>query len=771
MARLFVSLGHTGNERIFRDVLPDHDLEFSRSGRLPEEPFDVAVLDLTTFTRLRRDLRALRRLNAPAVLPVLLILQQSQMGQVRELLGNEINEVLLKPVSSAELAARVDNLIRLRSLSLQQQSELDTAQKDRTRTNRAYKVLAACNETVLRGDTECQLISAVLEKLIELSDYNLVWMGIAREDDDHSVDVLAHAGELEPYMKHLVVRWKKNDDFSKGPAGRAINEQRPIVCQNVATDPEFAPWREAALAHGIASTLALPLEIDDGEKGLLAIYSAHTNAFTADEIMLLERLAANLAFGVSALRLRTNLQEQRTLAWNRAYRDSLTHLPNRQWVMEELNKLDAELSRHKRYAAVLFVDLDGFKRINDSLGHEVGDRLLYQVAGRLRNIAREEDFVARLGGDEFLILMRFDATDEAIAASLTPRNAVAEAAARLAQRLVEGLQQSFVDGEMEHHLGTSIGISLYPDDTDQASSLVNCADIAMYEAKSAGGGDFRFYYNDLSVKQREKLVLKNDLHRAVHDGAFSAHFQPIVDIETGQVEYVEALMRLNRQDGTVVSPVEFLQTLEETGLISRTGQMLLEQAGHTLAQCREVEPNLRLALNLSVNQLWQADLVEQLEQMLTKYNLPAAALMLEVTEGSMISDVRKVETFLERLHAQGFEIAIDDFGTGYSSLSRLRALPVSKLKLDKSFLTHVPEQHENLEMVKAVLQMSRSLNLVMVAEGVETEEQLEILRQLKCPLGQGYLFARPMPSNELLAYLLAKKNRPELAGGSGADLS
>lgn len=756
MARLFVSLGHTGNERVFREVLPDHELEFSRSGRLPEEPFDVAVLDLTTFTRLRRDLRALRRLNAPAVLPVLLILQQNQMGQVRDLLGNEINEVLLKPVSSAELAARVDNLVRLRTLSLQQQSELDSAQKDRTRTHRAYKVLAACNETVLRGDTECQLISAVLEKLIELSDYSLVWVGIAREDDDHSVEVLAHAGELDTYMKHLVVRWK-NDDFSKGPAGRAINEQRPFVCQDVATDPEFAPWREAALAHGIASALALPMEID-GESGLLAIYSAHPNAFNADEIMLLERLAANLAFGVSALRLRTNLQEQRTLAWNRAYRDSLTHLPNRQWVMEELNKLDAEAARHKRFAAVLFVDLDGFKRINDSLGHEVGDRLLYQVADRLRGLAREEDFVARLGGDEFLLLMRFDPTDEVIAASLTPREAVADSAARLAQRLVEGLQQPFIDGEMEHHLGTSIGISLYPDDTDQASSLVNCADIAMYEAKSAGGGDFRFYYNDLSVRQREKLVLKNDLHRAVHDGAFSAHFQPIVNIETGQVEYVEALMRLNRPDGTVVSPVEFLQTLEETGLIARTGQILLEQAGHTLAQCREIEPNLRLALNLSVNQLWQADLVEQLEQVLTKYNLPAAALMLEVTEGSMISDIRKVETFLERLHAEGFEIAIDDFGTGYSSLSRLRALPVSKLKLDKSFLTQVPEQHQNLEMVKAVLQMSRSLNLVMVAEGIETEEQLEVLRQLKCPLGQGYLFARPMPETELLAYLLARKN-------------
>lgn len=756
MARLFVSLGQTGNERVFRDVLPDHALEFSRSGRLPEEPFDVAILDLTTFTRLRRDLRALRRLNAPTLVPVLLLLHQSQMGQVRELLGNEVDEVLLKPVGSAELAARIENLVRQRAQSQQQQEILTLAQNNHSRTNRAYKVLAACNETVLRGDTESQLIGAVLEKLIELSDYSLAWVGVAKNDDDHSIEVLAYAGELEHYMEQLVVRWR-NDDFGNGPSGQAIKQGHPIVCQNTETDPDFAPWREAALAHGIASTLALPMEFDAGERGVLALYSAHPNAFTADEVRLLERLAANLAFGVSALRMRSNLQEQRTLAWNRAYRDSLTHLPNRQWVMEELHKLDAEVARHKRYAAVLFVDLDGFKRINDSLGHEVGDRLLSMVAERLSRVAREEDFVARLGGDEFLILIRFDTADEAIAMADTPRDAVAEAAAQLAQRLVSAMKQPFEDGDMEHHLGTSIGISLYPDDTDQASSLVNCADIAMYEAKSAGGGDYRFYYNDLSVRQRKKLTLKNDLHKAVNERAFTAHFQPIVNIATGRVEYVEALMRMNRADGSLVSPVEFLQTLEETGLISRTGQILLEEAGHTLAHCREIEPNLRLALNLSVNQLWQADLVAQLEQMLQKYNLPSAALMLEVTEGSMIADVRKVEAFLQRLHGEGFEIAIDDFGTGYSSLSRLKALPVSKLKLDKSFLTHVPQQKESLEMVKAVLQMSRSLNLTMVAEGIETNEQLEALRSLGCPLGQGFLFARPMPASELLNYLLASK--------------
>ncbi|MGM0571101.1 putative bifunctional diguanylate cyclase/phosphodiesterase [Marinobacter sp.] len=640
---------------------------------------------------------------------------------------------------------------------------LDDKERNGVRTDRAYRVLAACNEAVLRGEDETRLLQSVLDTLIRLSDYALAWIGRAKNDSDRSVDVLAWSGDAEGYIQELLVRWQQ-DRFSKGPAGRAIRSGMPLVCEDVETDASFRPWRSLARQHGIRSAVAIPLAFGENDLGILAIYSTRPHTFTDDEVGLLERLAANISFGVETLRMRDHLQKQRALAWNSAYRDTLTGLPNRQWVMEELAHLDAEFNRHRRVAAVLFVDLDGFKRINDTLGHEVGDQLLHDVANRLTQVARTEDFVARLGGDEFLILMRFDESDDIISQSGDPHLAVAEAAAQLAERLTCAMHQPFHHGALQHHLGASVGISLYPADTTRGSDLINYADIAMYEAKSAGSGHFRFYYTELSVRNRHKLTLKNNLHRAMDARAFQAWYQPIIDIRTGEVVYVEALMRLVHPDGTVTTPGHFLQTLEETGLISRSGQMMLEQACGTLASWRTLLPDLRLSLNLSVNQLWQADLIDQLEQMLTQHDLPAGALMLEVTEGSMMTDIVKTEQFLEALHGRGFEIAIDDFGTGYSSLSRLRSLPVNKLKVDKSFMDRMPHDRKSMEMVRAILQMANSLDLEVVAEGIETEDQLRILADAGCHFGQGFLFARPMPPEELLAYLCPPGEASPLPG-------
>lgn len=760
MARLLVALSQPGNEQVFRESLSQHDIVECRGDILPEEAFDLAIVDMPSFQRLRHSLRARREHSSPALLPVMALLQKSQASKIRHMLGQEIHDILIRPSSHLELAARIGNLLKLQKLSMEQQVELNASEATRLRTDRAYQVLAVGNEAVLRAEDEDQLFQSVLDTLIELSDYALAWIGRARHDEERNLEILARAGNIQGYVDDLRIRWQ-HDRFSQGPGGRAIRSRHSVVCQDVETDESFQPWLPLAQEYGIRSSVAIPLVFGENEIGLLAIYSARPQTFTNDEVRLLERLAANIAFGVETLRIRSHLQEQRTLAWNSAHRDTLTGLPNRQWVMEELERLDAEFDRHHRVAAVLFIDLDGFKRINDSLGHEVGDHLLHDVAQRLTRVARTEDFVARLGGDEFLILMRFDESDDLIAKATDPHTAAADAASQLAQRLTDALRRPFHHGALEHHLGASVGISLYPADTTRASDLVNCADIAMYEAKSQGSGHHRFYYTELSVRNRQKLTLKNNLHRAIDANAFSAYYQPIIDIRTGEVAYVEALMRLTHPDGTVTTPDNFLQTLEETGLISRSGQMLLEQAGQMLARYRPMFPDLRLSLNLSVNQLWQADLIDQLEQMLERNNLPASALMLEVTEGSMMTDILKTEQFLEELSGRGFEIAIDDFGTGYSSLSRLRSLPVHKLKIDKSFMARVPQDRESLEMIKAILQMASSLDLDVVAEGIETAEQLQVLAESGCSLGQGFLFAHPMPADELLAYLSMPGQAPQ----------
>ena len=751
MARLLISLSQPGNDKIFRDALAQHRIIDTNGDELPAEPFDLAILDMVSFLKLRESLRNRRQASRPDLVPVMVMLPQPQAPKVRKLLGTEIHDILTHQPSRLELATRVGNLLHLQELSTQK-TQMDQAESNRMRTDRAYRILAAGNEAVLRGENENQLFQSVLDTLTHFSDYALAWIGHARHDAQRNLEVVASAGDRQAYIRELRVRWQ-TDRFSQGPGGRAIQAGKPMVCQDAQTDQSFQPWRSLAEEHDIRSSVAIPMEFGENDRGLLAIYSAHANVFTEDEISLLQRLAVNIAYGVQTLRLRTHLQEQRTLAWNSAYRDALTGLPNRQWVMDELNQLDEEFARHHRMAAVLFIDLDGFKRINDSLGHEVGDHLLRDVAQRLTRAARAEDFVARLGGDEFLVLMRFDESDDLIANAPDPRTAVASAAAQVAKRLTAALRRPFHDGALEHHLGASVGISLYPIDTTRARDLVNCADIAMYEAKSSGSGHYRFYYTELSVRNRQKLTLKNNLHRAIHANAFSAYYQPIIDLRTGEVAYVEALMRLTHPDGTVTTPDNFMQTLEETGLISRSGQMLLEQAGETLETCRSLFPDLRLALNLSVNQLWQADLIDQLERVLDRHNLPANALMLEVTEGSMMTDIVKTEQFLKALHDRGFETAIDDFGTGYSSLSRLRSLPVSKLKVDKSFMDRLPEDRKGLEMIKAILQMANSLDLGVVAEGIETQAQLQALNDSGCHFGQGYLFAHPMSADDLQAYL------------------
>ncbi len=767
MARLFVSLSQPDNTRIFGESLPQHEILQTPPGELPEALFDLAILDLATFVRLRENLRKRRQAVSPALMPVMVLLQQSQTQRVRDLLGSEIHEIMIRPSSRVELLARIDSLLKLHDLSRQQQVLLNNAEQNQARTERAYRVLAAGNEVVLRGEDEPQLFRSVLETLIRLSDYALAWIGRAEAGNNRAVEVMAWSGDAAGYIRDLQLRWQE-DRFSEGPAGLAIKTGMPQICEDVETDARFRPWRDLARKHGFRSSVALPLAFSETELGVLAIYSTRPRTFTDDEVSLLERLAANISFGVETLRMRDRLQEQRALAWNSAYRDALTGLPNRQWVMEELSQLDAEFNRHRRVAAVLFVDLDGFKRINDSLGHEVGDQLLHDVARRLTQIARAEDFVARLGGDEFLILMRFDESDDIISQAEDPNTAVADAAAQLADRLTRAMKQPFQQGALQHHLGASVGISLYPADTTRASDLINYADIAMYEAKSAGSGHFRFYYTELSVRNRHKLTLKNNLHRAVDARAFDAWYQPIIDLRTGEVAYVEALMRLVHPDGTVATPGHFLQALEESGLISRSGQLMIEQACSDLAAWRTRFPDLRLSLNLSVNQLWQPNLVDQLEQGLSEHSLPASALMLEVTEGSMMTDIVKTEQFLEELHGRGFEIAIDDFGTGYSSLSRLRSLPVNKLKVDKSFMHGVPHERKSTEMVRAILQMAASLDLDVVAEGVETENQLQFLSAAQCQFGQGFLFARPMSSADMFSYLNQTGRKYAQAGGPAA---
>ena len=300
-----------------------------------------------------------------------------------------------------------------------------------------------------------------------------------------------------------------------------------------------------------------------------------------------------------------------------------------------------------------------------------------------------------------------------------------------------------------------MGISLFPADTRFASDLINWADMAMYKAKSNGGDQFQFYSPSLTHNQRQRLELESQLYKAVEQNQLCVYYQPIVDLKTGELVSVEALMRWRHPDGDLRLPAQFLQVLEETGLITRAGEAMLREACQTLKRCRVIHPRLRLALNLSVNQLWQPRLLEWVQRIVYAEGVPPNAITIEVTEDSMLRDSPRMQSLLANLRLSGFEVAIDDFGTGYSSLSRLKDMPVGMLKLDKSFLTELNQDQDQVDsaLVRSVWEMASALGLKLVAEGIETEDQLAAVRQLNYGYGQGYLFARPMEEEELTLLL------------------
>lgn len=757
MAQILVLLGHSGNKRLLAKILADHELHGPQGEGIPNQAFDLIIADVGALVHWQDTLEAQREAQSPALIPVLLVARESQLGRARQTLDGQFEDVVVAPLRAPELIARIENMIRLRQSTLQLSQRASNSENALDNIDRAFRIFSACNELVIRAKTETELLNEMLGQLVGDEGYRFAWFGVAQHDEQHSVDVIAHCGGAAEFLQNIQLTWADNAN-GQGPAGRAIRSRQAEVSQNVQSDQNFAPWRHSVEVHGVMSVLALPLLIGEDTIAVLTLYSERPNAFSESEINLMHRLGRNIAHGMTALRDHQALDAEKERAEERAYRDALTNLPNRQWVLEELRSLEARSERHQSYAAVLFIDLDGFKRVNDGLGHEAGDRLLRMVADRLRQLVRDVDFVARQGGDEFIILMPLEPSPTSVDDHDKQEMDNSRAAVQVARRIIEGMGNAFEDGHNEHHLGVSIGISLFPHDSTKAADLVNFADKAMYRAKVRGGHDYHFYSEDITTQQRRQLELEAGLYRAVANESFALHYHPIIDIKTGQVDAVEALLRWPQDDGTLLSPADFIPLLEESGLIVRLGDWIIEQACHDLRKAREFAPELRMALNLSVRQLWQPTLTQQILRTVETQGLPPGALELEVTESSMMSDVPRMERMLHDFHDHGFTVAIDDFGTGYSSLARLAFLPVNTLKLDKSFLDDMYKSHMAEALVTTIVQMASNLDLNLVAEGIETDDQLQMLAGLKCPLGQGFLFTKPLPFEQLVGYLRATVN-------------
>ena len=450
-------------------------------------------------------------------------------------------------------------------------------------------------------------------------------------------------------------------------------------------------------------------------------------------------------------RISRQLQESKDHFRHAAFHDALTNLPNRTLLTENLKFVIERAKNSEDYQfAVLFLDLDRFKNVNDSLGHTIGDQLLIAMARRLESCIREVDMVARLGGDEFAILL--DGIPNATEAT------------NMARRIQERLSTPFNLSGHEVFTTTSVGIALSSTGYDHPENMLRDADTAMYRAKAQGKACYEVFDKGMHTHAVYLLQMENDLRRALDREEFCVYYQPIVALGTGQLAGFEALIRWNHPERGFVNPSDFIPLAEDTGLIVPIGQWILKRACRQLAKWQwqsASNRNLFMSVNLSSKQVAQSDLVGEIRETLAETNIEAKHLKLELTESAVMDNADRAVRLLKELKALGVQLSIDDFGTGYSSLGYLHRFPVNTLKIDRSFVGRIGEAAENIEIVRTIVSLAENMGMDVVAEGVETLSQLSQLRKLNCQYGQGYLFSRPVDADSVTGWIARKPHWQE----------
>ncbi|MCH8134111.1 MAG: EAL domain-containing protein, partial [Myxococcales bacterium] len=498
---------------------------------------------------------------------------------------------------------------------------------------------------------------------------------------------------------------------------------------------ESIPYLAPLARAGARRAFVFPLFVQQDLAGLLCV--GHRDAGTVDsEHLIYARQIANQA--AIALSNARSIQRNRILA----YHDSLTGLGNRLLFKERLDTAISHARRTGRLVAVCLLDLDGFKRVNDTLGHESGDRLLISLSERLQRIVRSGTF-ARLGGDEFTLLL----TDVSRIDDL----------ARISQRILETVAEPFHLGSQEVIVTASIGVAIHPDDGDDLETILRNADTAMYYAKEKGGNAYHFYTTQMHDAVHKRLTLESKLRRALERDEFQLVYQPIVDVQSRDIVGMEALLRWIEPETGIISPMEFVPLAEETGLIVPIGEWVLNEAARQNVYWQQQGlPHLRVSVNVASRQFMGPSLLPMVQRALDSTGLHPQYLVLELTEGSLISVDAAVRTTLMALREQGIHISVDDFGTGYSSLSYLKHLPLDHLKIDRTFIIDVTRNRADAAIVRAVIAMAGGLDLQVIAEGVETEEQLAFLRRHGCESAQGFLFSEPLAADAFEKLLRTK---------------
>jgi diguanylate cyclase (GGDEF)-like protein len=539
------------------------------------------------------------------------------------------------------------------------------------------------------------------------------------------------------FMQRAIQAWEAADHYM-------------IQLDEAGTSLQYEIESPSPRAQEILATLARVSSINEmltpiENQFVEALSEASRAAYQLLQAILFAATPALLVLGtVLSLRILQQRKREGDRVHHIAFHDDLTALPNRLMLT---GSLDQALGRHRRAEmtlAILYVNLDRFKVINDSLGHDAGDILLCLVADRLRAQLREGDCLARVGGDEFVVLI--ENYDNSMAVS------------DCAQRLIEQLSAPYRLGNNDCHVTVSIGISTFPADGGDSQSLLKAADVAMYRAKETGRNNYQYYLPSMNIHTLERLELESDLRRALERGEFFLHYQPKVEVASGLITGVEALLRWKHPLRGLVPPLDFIPLAEETGLIVPIGEWVLATAcARNKGWQGRGLPKLSVAVNLSARQFADTMLLAKLTRIIHDSGLDPSLLELEITESVVMSNAKCAVSVLERLKSLGVQIAIDDFGTGYSSLAYLKRFPIDILKIDRSFIRDIPADSGDMKITRAIIAMAHGLRLKVVAEGVETPEQLKFLGSQSCDAVQGYFLYRPLQEEELADVL--ERNR------------
>jgi diguanylate cyclase (GGDEF)-like protein len=496
----------------------------------------------------------------------------------------------------------------------------------------------------------------------------------------------------------------------------ALDPERPIV---------------AGADAGSGETVAAPVHVNGAPAGELVATTPDGTPLDVAQLGMLDAFAEHASLALTDARTVEAMQE--------AFHDSLTGLPNRALFLDRLQHALDVAARRETELCVLFVDLDRFKAVNDSLGHAAGDELLRAVAARLSECTRAADTAARFGGDEFAVLLEDDGN------GLQPDV--------VADRIIASMRRPFGLEGKDVFIGATVGIAVADGDAQGPDELLRNADLAMYRAKKEGGGRAAIFESEMRTALLARIELEADLRHAVARGGLSIAYQPVVELRTGRPVAVEALARWRHPTQGPIPPLTFIPLAEEIGVIGELGRWVLAEACRQLAAWRALAPDLVLNVNLSAQQLRDDGLPADVECALRINGLPGSALTLEITESMLLSGDEDAAGRLARLKSLGLSIAVDDFGTGYSSLSYLQQFPVDALKIDKSFVDTVAASPQDSALARTIVELGRGMRLETIAEGIESVEQLDRLRQLRCELGQGYHFSRPLEDVDLTDYL------------------